>query len=106
MRSAADAATSRCSKPEPRFPSSAPGRPLNGRDTRGGTVASARYPPPYACRVRRSARAGRDLPLVVPGLVLLEELGEARMDRDLRIGVDALHLHADEVLCHRGEARI
>src|SRR6266508_4895160 len=54
----------------------------------------------------RSARAARDLPLVVPGFVLLQEPGEARMHWDVRIGVDAPHLHPDEVARHVGEARI
>src|SRR5687767_12491318 len=36
-----------------------------------------------------SAIAAGDFPLVVPGLVFLQELGEARMHRDIRIGFDA-----------------
>ena len=50
--------------------------------------------------------AARDLPLGVPGLVLLQELRQARMHRNVRIGVDSLHLHADEVLRHRRESRL
>src|SRR4030042_1261178 len=47
-----------------------------------------------------------DLPLVVPGLVFLEELRQPCMHRNGWIGVDAFYLHADEVAPHGFETRI
>src|SRR5690606_28084198 len=55
---------------------------------------------------RRSARLLCDGPVLVPGVVFLEEAGEARMHRDVRIGRDAADLGADEVARERLEARL
>src|SRR5262245_17546068 len=62
--------------------------------------------PARELRQPRSTTAAGDLPLVVPGIVLSQELGEARMYGDVRVGADARHLQAYEVLCHRAEAGV
>ena len=76
------------------------------KNTGAGTGASAAQCSRPVKPLSRSARAARDLPFVVPGLLLLEELGEARMHRHGRIGVDALLLQPDEVLGHGREAGV
>src|SRR5690606_40717911 len=47
-----------------------------------------------------------DLPAVVPGAPLLEEPGQPRVHRDVRVGGDAGDLQADKVLSQGAETRI
>src|SRR4029079_449406 len=91
---------SRC--PSSDIPTSPPGyhRCVVKTEKRGEGFA----PPPR--NLTTGSATGRSLPLFVPGLVLLQELGEARVHRDIRVGADACDLHTDEILGHRAKAGI
>src|SRR5688572_19153633 len=82
-------------------------RGCSGADTFGRAYNSAgrgparqrcsRLAPTFQAVPGLDAAAG-GLPLVVPGIVLLEELDQAQMHGNVGIGADAAHLHADEIL--------